>query len=199
MSLETNTGKATFVNIKEGKLYTKEKEKEPIFFDAISGTITGVGFKKDEYQGKPYEKMELTIMDGEEKYILSMRVDSGYFRGFCNSLKTGKPTERIRIAPSSKNVNDRPQTTCFVSQNNQPLKHAFTLAHPGELPQMEKVQFKGQEFWDGSKQIEFWKNWLSSIKWEHPLFASEKYTPPIETKTYEPITSDNEPADDLPF
>lgn len=197
MSLEINSGKGTFVNVKEGKLYTKEKGKEPQFFDAISGVIVGVGFKKDEYQGKPYEKMELTIMDGEERYILQMRTDSGYFRGFCNSLKTGNPTERVRIAPSSKIVEDKPQTTCFVSQNNQPLKHAFTLANPGELPPMEKVNFKGQQFWDGSKQIDYWKNWLTSIQWQHPLLASEKQ--PQEINRHEPIAAEETYEDDLPF
>lgn len=193
MGLENNSGKATFVNIKEGKLYTKEKDKEPVFFDAISGIITGVQFKKDEYQGKPYEKAELTIMDGGEKYILSIRTDSGYFRGFCNSLMTGIPTEEVRISPSSKTVNDKPQTTCFVSQHNKALKHKFTKDNLGDLPQLKKVQFKGNEYWDGSDQIEYWKNWLKSIKWLHEAIASSV----SEEEVAETITQ--EPEDDLPF
>lgn len=163
MGLETSTGRATFVNIKEGRLYTKEKDKAPIFFNAISGVISGVNFKNEEYEGKAYEKMELVLMDGEDRFILSIRTDSGYFRGFCNSLRSGNPTEKIRIAPNYKLVNDKPQTTCFVSQNDTPLKHAFTKDHHGDYPQLENINGS----WDGSKQVEYWKQWLKSIIWDN--------------------------------
>lgn len=191
MGLQTNSNRGTFVNIKEGKLYTKEKDKDPVFFDSISGTITGVNFKEEEYQGKTYEKCELQLVDGDDRFILAMRVDSGYFRGFVNSLKSGNPTKPLEISPSSKLVNDRPQTTCFVKQNGTPLKHAYTRDNPGDLPQLESVTFKGQQMWDSTKQTEFWKNWLNGIdftKQESKGYSASNVQP-----------SDISPEDDLPF
>lgn len=199
MSLETNTGKSIFVNISNGRLYTKEKDKEPVYFDTIGGTIIGVTFKEEEYQGKKYEKAHIAMMDGEEKYDLGIRTDSGYFRGFCNSLKNGDPTEKIKVSPSYKEKDGKPQTTCFVQQRGQALKHAYTMANMGDLPQVEKVTFKGQTQYDGSAQIAFWKNWLLSIKFEHPLFAGEAHN--ISEKEPENMVEETADSEDdgLPF
>ena len=169
MGLEVSNGKVTFVNIKEGKLYTKAKGEEPVYFNAISGVINGVKFEKETYQGKDYEKALITLTDNGERYILQMNTESGYFRGFCNSLKSGDPKLAVRISPSSKVENDKPKTTCFVSQNGKALKHAYTINNMGNLPQVEKVTFKGKDQWDGTKQIEFWKNWLLSINFDNTL------------------------------
>lgn len=196
MGLENNTGNGTFVNISKGKLYTKKKNEDAVFFDAISGVITGVQFKKDEYEGKPYEKAEITLVDGDEKFILTMRVDSGYFRGFCNSLKSGSPTERVRIAPFTKEEDGKTSTTCFVSQNNQALKHFHTKDNLGDLPELKRVRFKGQDVWDGTEQIDYWKKWLSDIQWKHELMADA--AEPV--KAYRPTPKEVEDVkDDLPF
>ena len=60
MGLENNAAMATFVNIKEGKLVIKKNDVISTF-DSISGVITAVKFKEDEYDGMKYEKIEITI------------------------------------------------------------------------------------------------------------------------------------------
>lgn len=200
MALGNNSGKLTFVNIKEGKLYVKPKDSEIQFFDFIEGVITKVEFVDEEYNGQKFERAKILLVDDEERYMLQIRTDSGYFRGFCNSLRMGKPTERIKIAPYYKLENDRPQTTCFIQQNGQVLKHAFTKDNPGALPQLEKIKFKGNDVWDGSKQIEFWKNWLSNINFEHEAIAgANNYSAPIASKSEADTNNITEPIDDLPF
>jgi len=194
MGLETNTGRLIFVNVKEGRLYIKPKDSEIQFFDALSGTITKVEFADEEFNGQKFERAKFTIVDGEDRYLLQLRTDSGYFRGFCNSLRTGKPTEPIRISASYKDNNGKPQTTCFIQQYGQPLKHAFTKANPGDFPQLEQITFKGQTQWDGTKQIEYWKNWLKSINWTHEAVA-----PTIVKEEIPEPASITEPLDDLPF
>lgn len=196
MGLEVNNGKATFVNIKEGKLYTKEKGKDPVFFDSLSGVLNSIRFEKDNYQGKDYEKAIISLTDNGERYVLQMRVDSGYFRGFCNSLKSGNPAARIKVAPKSTVENDRPKTTFFVEQNGKALKHYHTQANMGDLPQVKEVMFKGKKEWDGTEQIEYWKNWLLSLKFDN-VPAPQPYKP-VSTGYVDTI---NNPAtvDDLPF
>jgi hypothetical protein len=119
----------------------------------------------EQYNGEDSEKAKITIVDKGERFLLQMNVDSGYFRGFCNALRTGDPTAEVRVKPNYQVVDGKKKSTCFVEQNGKALKHAFTRENPGELPPVEKVMFKGKEAFDGSKAMTYWKNWLNSIKW----------------------------------
>lgn len=213
MGLEKNTGRATFVNIKEGQLYTKEKAgAEPEFFGSLSGSIVKIDFKEDEYQGKKFEICAVTIVDKGERFLLQMRTDSGYFRGFCNSLRTGDATLPVTLIPSSKKENDKPKTTIFVNQNGKSLKHAFVKDNMGDLPPVESREWKGNIEWDGTAQIAYWKKWLSGLQLASEFLAEnespvsgEPLSPGAEAASfYNSPKSTNpadltEPLDDLPF
>jgi hypothetical protein len=152
----------TYLNIKEGKLVTK-KNGVTETFDGVKGTITKVEFVKDEYEGRQYEKAAIHLNHDGQNYILQMHVDSGYFRNFCNALKSGKPKEEVYIQPSyKKDEKGKTSAGCFISQNGKFLKHAYTKDNMGELPPLETVILKGEKRYDNTKQIAFWKNWLSS-------------------------------------
>jgi len=153
----------TYLNIKEGKLATKRNGVVEIY-DGVEGTITKVDFVTDEYEGRKYEKLSLYIKNGEETYVLQMNVDSGYFRNFCNALKSGKPKETMYIQPSyKKDENGKTSAGCFISQGGKYLKHTHTKDNMGDLPPLEKTVFKGETKYDNSKQIAYWKNWLTSV------------------------------------
>ena len=199
MGLENNSGRLTFVNIKEGKLYIKPKDSEVQFFDTLSGVITKVEFGNETFEGNTFERAKITIVDGDDRFLLQMRTDSGYFRGFCNSLKTGNPIEKIKVSPSYKKEDGKnPQTTCFVQQNGQALKHYSTLANPQDVPSVSKVKFKGKDVWDGTEQVEYWKNWLLSIKFEHEAIAGATSFKQPQSQVSE-ANDIVEPVDDLPF
>lgn len=201
MALGNNSGKLIFVNIKEGKLYVKPKDSEIQFFDFIEGVITKVEFSKEEYNGQEYEKAKLLMVDGDDRYLLQIRTDSGYFRGFCNSLKSGSPTRKIKVAPYYKDENGKTQTTCFVEQDGITLRHFHTKANPGSLPQLELVNFKGKDMWDGSKQIQYWKDWLSGLPFQHEAIAgANDYSKKAASNTDGHDSPEiSEPIDDLPF
>ena len=176
-----------FVNISNGRLYTTSKDNEKEYFKDIFGYIVGVEFKEDEYNGKKFQVAKFNIVDGDEKLQLKMRCDSGYFRGLVNCIKSGNTKEKFLIAPHFKEENDKTKTTCFVKQEGKTLKHFHTMANQGDLPLVEKINFKGQEVWDSTKQIEYWKNWISKQQW-------------YITTTAEPQDKDDEFfEDDLPF
>lgn len=197
MGLNQNEGKLTFVNISNGRLYTKSKDQPPVYYTDIDGTITKVDFSKEEYQGKQFEVAKFTMVDKGDKFVLQMRVDSGYFRGFCNSLRTGDPTMPINISPSYKEKDGKPQTTCFVKQFGKVLKFAFTKDHMGDYPQLEQITFKGQTQWDGTKQIEYWKKWLSSIQFTHEAVIEDERKELSAPPTEKTFVEDN--GSDLPF
>lgn len=187
MGLETNSGSLIYLNIKEGKIVYKDQSGEKQTCDSVSGLITKVEFANEEYQGNTFEKAKIIITDADEKFMLQMRTDSGYFRGLCNSLRSGNPTGRVKISPSYSETDGKKQTTCFVQQDGAWLKHYFNKNNQGDLPNLEKIQFKGKDQWDGTKQIEYWKNWLlASINGNAPEIKEEAAF----------ITSED---DDMPF
>ena len=89
-----------FLNIKEGKLVSKNESGEIQTHDGVKGTLVKIDFVTDEYEGRNFEKARIMIKYQEDVYLLQMKLDSGYFRGFCNSLKSGNPKEEIYIKPS---------------------------------------------------------------------------------------------------
>jgi hypothetical protein len=167
MLIKQKSSGGTFVNIKEGTLVIKNKSGEMESFASIKGTIYKVEFIEEEFKGKKYEKAKIFLKSDDQSFILQMRTDSGYFRGFCNSLKSGNPLNELTISPSCKEgENSKSQTTCFINQEGKYLKHYFTKDFSGKdgdiIPQLERVEFKGDVHYDNSKQIAYWKDWLES-------------------------------------
>ena len=156
---------ATYVNIKEGALVTKTKDGVLESYDSLEGVIEKVEFITEQYEGKNIEKAKFYVNAIGELFILQIKTNSGYFRGLCNSLASATaPKDMLKIVPSlKKDDKGKPKSTCFVGQNGKFLKHAFTKENMGELPDLDKVTFKGEVQYDNTKQIEFWKNFLNDI------------------------------------
>jgi hypothetical protein len=196
MGLTKNESKKlTFVNLSKGKFYTKEKDKEPEYYTDLSGFIVKVEFRMDEFNGQNFEVAEFFVSDAGTMYCLKMRTDSGYFRGFANSLKNGNPKEKFQIVPSYKEQDGKVKTTIFVKQNGNVLKHAHTLGNMGDLPQAEKTTFKGKDIWDSTNQITYWKKFLSNTAWYQEYIEQQTYTKPLFEKTETKEIFE----DDLPF
>ena len=84
----TNTRQGTFVNISKGKFIIKVGEGYETY-DNLTGRITGVEIRMDEYNKVQFEVVVFTIVDNIDTYFLKVRCDSGYFRSMCNALKSG--------------------------------------------------------------------------------------------------------------
>ena len=193
MGLENGSKKMTYLNISNGKLVYKESgSEEKKTADSVFGVIKKVEFCDDEYNGQSFNKAKIVISDGGEiDYLLQMRTDSGYFRGLCNSLRSGNPLESIKISPSAKEVNGKKQITCFVQQDGKWLKHFFNKDNNGDLPILEKVSFKGKDIYDGTAQVNYWKEWL--FETYNNANSTEQVNP--EEHSIDSFESDN----DIPF
>jgi len=181
----------TYVNIKEGSLVIKTKDGIIESYDSLEGVIEKVEFLTEQYEGKNVEKAKFYINAIGEVFILQVKTNSGYFRGLCNSLASSlTPKDMLKIVPSfKKDDKGKPKSTCFVGQNGKFLKHAFTKENMGNLPDLEKVTFKGEVQYDNTKQIDFWKNWLFDIY--------NFNTKVVETAIID--EDDDDYIDDLPF
>jgi hypothetical protein len=198
MGLQNNNTNGTYVHISNGKLVVKENG-EQVFYDQLTGVITNVEFVIEEYNQKQFEVVRFTLQDGDDKYILKIRTDSGYFRGFVNALKMANITQPIVVSPSSKEENGKTRTTCFLRQNGKPLKHAFTKDNMGDLPQVERVTLNGIEHWDSTKQLMYWKTWLMSITWQLNNENRHKQDGVNTTITQDEFNELDAIDDDLPF
>jgi hypothetical protein len=197
MGLQQQGPSVTYVNITKGKLAIKKQDKTVETFDSLTGHLSGIEIKEDEYQGTKFEKLELTL-DDDSRYILQMRLDSGYARGFLFAIKNADLSQPMTIIPNSKEVNGKSQNTVFLKQGNTSLKWVWTKDHPGDLPQLSKVVVKGKDVWDNTDQMNYLKEMLQ--KEIIPKLGTP--APKVEVQKgrvliTEPIGDDN--ADDLPF
>lgn len=195
MALNNSGTNLTYVNISNGSLVIKNSNKEAESYTDITGKIYSVKFKMDRYNEKDFEVAQFYIIDGSQKYCLQMRTDSGYFRTLCNSIKSGITHEELNLKPFIDDKEGKKKTVIFVKQNDKTLKHYHTQQNMGELPPIRKVTFKGKEQWDGTDQIEYWKNWLLAQRW-HKL--KEEAAENIKSQNEKP-DQDLEIPDDLPF
>jgi hypothetical protein len=198
MGLENNNSNGTYVHISNGRLVVKQNG-EQVFYDQLTGIITNVEFIIDEYNEKQYEVLRVTLIDDHDKYLLKIRTDSGYFRGFVNALKMANITQPIVISPSSKEENGKTRTTCFLRQNGKPLKHAFTKDNMGDLPPVERIMVNGIEQWDSTKQLNYWKTWLMGITWQLNNEYQNKQESVNTTITQDEFDAMESIDDDLPF
>jgi hypothetical protein len=160
MGLENGNGSVVYVNTSKGKLTTKTMEGEVKTFDSLTGRLTGIEFKDDEYNGIKFEKLILTLDDGTSRYLLQMRMDSGYARGFLFAIKNADLSQDLTLIPNAKEVNGKSQTTVFLKQGGTTLKWVWTKDHPGDLPQLSKVMLKGNTVYDNTEQTAYLKNML---------------------------------------
>jgi hypothetical protein len=158
--LGTNNQNVTYVNIRAGKLMVKKDGKET-FFDTLEGVITKIVFRIKEWQGRSFEVAEVNVNAVGEAFVLTIGVDSGYFRGFMNSLRSStKPNEMLTIKPFYKVEADKKTSTVFVIQDGKNMKHFYTKDAMGDFPEIDIVVVKGQKVYDNGKQVQFWKDWI---------------------------------------
>lgn len=188
MGLKDARSSYTYVNIKQGQLVVKV-DNEIKTYRSLEGVIKKVEFIFEEFEGRKIEKVKFLLDDMGDCYILQMRTDSGYFRGFVNSLRSSaNPKSIVEVIPNIKKTEGKnPQTTCFVFQDGKTLKHYFTKEFNGDYPELEKKEVRGQVIYDNYNQIQYWKKWLNETF--NDVYPVIKETPEVSEDV----------ADDLPF
>jgi hypothetical protein len=208
MALEENEGRKIYLNIKEGRIHYKDpKTGEKKDTGTVSGVITGCQINQKEWEGKKYEEASLTIVDGTEKYILQLSLNKGYFRAFVNQMKSGDPTQRVKIAPSYKVEGTVKNGSMFIEQNGKSLPWYSKKGDMKDVPPGEPVEIDGEVKISRTKQMNYWKEWLNSVKWGSEFEASSITPMPnheakatahsnVNNQVDNPLGDDNE---DLPF
>lgn len=189
----SNTKKVIFVNLSKGKFIIKIGDRYETY-DNLTGRLTGVEIRIDEVNKIKFEVVVFSLVDNNDTYKLKLRCDSGYFRNLCNALKNANLNKIIKFSPTYKEINGKAVTGMYVIQDEKALKHAHTKDNLGDCPPLEWVTFKGKGDWDNTKQLEYWKNWLKSLKFES---ISNDNTDKISD--VQEVSSLPEENEDLPF
>jgi hypothetical protein len=162
----TNQSSASkiFLSVSEGKFKRKIADNQFEHYSSIEGKITKIEFQDDEYKGVTTRKAVLTIVDGDETYLLQLRTDSGYYRGLSFAIGNANIDQPVKLTANSKSIDGgKSQTTMFVNQNGHALKWTWTKDNPGDLPKLEQIKIKGQMTNDNSKQLEFLENYWQQL------------------------------------
>jgi hypothetical protein len=184
---------ATFLSIADGKIIRRVKEKTKTsiarkiargpnagnevheeHYHYIEGYIAGIAVKLPPKEHPEYgKKWNVTIIDGNEEFILQLDYSSGYSSAFLKSLPNVDFSQMVTLTPKMTMDGDKKRTTIFVNQGNQPIKWAWTKENPGELPPMKKMVFKGEEKWDDTDMM----NYLEAVVEQHVVPAIKEYCP----------------------
>ena len=138
MGLKANTGKKTYLTIREGKIAKKDGEQY-LMFDSIEGYLVGLSTR----DGKYGTELCIDIKD-DELYQLQIRIkgeDGGkqttHFISFAHCSPNIDVSKKIEFIPSLKIVEDKKRSALFFKQGGEILKWAFKRGEG--MPDPEEV------------------------------------------------------------
>lgn len=173
MGLNQSQSKGVFLTITNGKLVRQfqqptersvsrvnkmGREVHEEFYDSLSGYISDIKTRESEY-GKSWV---IVIKDEQTFYNLECGYSSGYAMSFLKALPNTKLQELLTLSPKLIIDGDKKQSVLFISQNGNGLKHFWTKANPGELPDLKKIKVKGKDTWDDSERLEYLENYVKN-------------------------------------
>lgn len=163
-----NREKGKYITIYNGKFAMKVQEGtvgsisrvnkvgnivHEIFNDFCTGKLIDIRIKESQQYGKTWEFVLLDVPTGDE-YILQLSYSNSYATAFLKMLPNINLDEEFTLTPSQKIVEGKTQSSLFINQNKQSIKHRYTKDSP-ELPPMKKIIVKGKETWDDSDRLAF--------------------------------------------
>jgi hypothetical protein len=173
--------------------------REELKFRHAYGRIRGVAYKMDEWNGQAYELCLVHLTHDGERWILSLRTDSQYFRSMCNYLYTAESLgvlgDPLRFAPVITEANGKNYSHLYISHGDKYLRGYFGKNAGQGLPAPLKIDVAGRTVYDFSPITTFYKEFLArhfSPGWGEPTADAMP-----EAFQVPPPPADD--PDDLPF
>lgn len=141
------------------------------FYKDLTGIITKIETKENDY-GKQWQ---ITIIDGDEKYMVQMPYSGRYSSSFLKCLQNVQQGKPVRFMPwemADKSDANKKITgvTMYQDQDGNgmtKIPSAYTKEDPNGLPEMKKVKVKGKQTWDDSDMMSFLEDaareWIKGV------------------------------------
>lgn len=161
-AFENEKEKIYWIRIKDGKFVYWNGQKE-IFYDEMKGKITNFYLKVNEINGQEFEECIFTLICENEKYLLSMRVDSSYFRIFCNYLPNLDLNDLVLIKVKMDIVLGKKKGAIFVKQFEKWIKAYFVRDNMRDYPGPKMIALGDKIIYDNTDQVNYWKAYLKNL------------------------------------
>ena len=145
MGPQNGSARSTWVSIREGKIAIKNGDMFTLY-DSLEGYLKKLYTKNGKFGVELHVVMEAK----GELYDLNIPVKdhptpgknpshSSYFRAFAHIAPNIDVTRPVKITPNLKVVEDKKQSTLFISQDDVALKWAYK-AGDGIMPKAEEIK-----------------------------------------------------------
>lgn len=202
MGLETRT-RTTFLYIRQGKIVklvnegeegaksrdtkTGKKiwEKE---FDSLSGILKNIEARYNTFIEE--KEWQLTLEDGDDKFILKLNRGGGYTKSFMIRIKGCDFSKLIKFEPHWIEGDDgRYRGSMSFWQDDVKIQPVITK---DDFPPLEEKTLKGKTVWDDEKRLAFFENMI-----EKDILP--KLQDPATQLKQGAVDHSNDESDDLPF
>lgn len=153
----------------------------------VSGNLYRIDVRNEEYQGTPYITVNLFLRDGEESYLLDLRMNIAT-RGLFNSIFSLENYEGLSFTVYQ---NNRGYTSLGLWQGETMVKWKHKI---DELPQPKEVTFKGKKMHDYTEVDEFFAKELRVIS---DKFGGSKASKTKTSNTSTPTPLAGAPKDEV--
>lgn len=135
------------------------KTVNEVFHDSIKGTLINIRTTVSQDYGKSWN---FDFQKDGEVYTLQLSYSNSYATAFLKMLPNIDLSKEISVTPSQKEVDGKMQSSLFIKQDGENIKHAYTKENPNGLPPMVKIMVKGQEAWDDTDRLIFLENMVNT-------------------------------------
>jgi len=162
-----------------------------IEYDAVEGLLTKAVL---DTEGKYGDKINLTLTDMGEDYLLSFPIESSYANTFFNKLDNLDINESISFQPYSFEDDSGKKRSGFaLYQDSEKIPNVYTREDPKDLPELKVTTKRGKTTYDSTERDNFfYEKFMKLIKQVHGAEVKE-------TKLDTSTSSNDATEDDLPF
>lgn len=199
-----NREAVNYIKLKDGKFYASSDKENKTPYDELEGQITGISFRNDTFEGQEVEKLQLTINDGVEDYVIGMSFNSSYAASLISFLKTVDLSRPLSLVPTFRKEKDgKENRSILIRQNGKWATSYYTKAHPNGLPSFKKTKLNGKDVWDKTDYLDFLRyvvtTEIAPKLGQATVIGTQPATATATTAQAVHVNDVDEVADDLPF
>jgi hypothetical protein len=212
LGIKTN---ATYLNVRNGKLYRYSKTKEEgtttilnkkgeekyyYIYDYIEGYITKMSTRTENLMGIDKLFLSIQFVDGTETYYINMDVDSKYFENFCSIIPNANLSRPLRMVPTQKEVDGKMKSGLLLIQDSQVLKWFYTNDNPQGRPEVDVTLNKKGEVVDYDREARN-KFYFDLLQRLNSSLLNPTMLPEVSqvSQTKQAVIEEEDEFNDLPF